>query len=451
MTPRHGRETRRYERLQGAEKALAMGEFDFGTNQRALDYFNEVIARSKSTGPYPDIDVIIVIHAYRNAPPLVQSLAHIGNIRGIIVKNSTGTRHPDVAEFLKAQSFPILDWDKQKIKKGGPDFIKEFEGILRPDKPFIILDHGGYFAYESSRDLFDHFSPNRFLGATEYTANGHFRYERLGITDRPIVSVGRSDIKIPADVAAAKLIVQAAFDHMMQANSYLYDEANTIGVIGYGRMGSIVAKSIANSGFRHLYVNEVNPLASTRLEGLPYADKDDLLSNCNIVFCATGNRALDPAHYALLKDGTVLFTATSPDDELDLEKLIAHNVIKPKRYHGDIYEYTVTATGNRIYLPFNGESANIVYPSGVTDPAIYLPQAAQLAATVKLAQHQDQYSPGVTDLEPRYENMVAKIGRDHFMRPMSSNYSLALPQPQRPQAIPANQFSEPETLHAKIA
>lgn len=441
MTPQLHRPPQHYASLSAdacPEKALAMGQFDFGTNQRALDYFHDVIAKSKGSGPYPDIDVVIVIHAYRNAPPLVQSLSEVGNVRGVIIKNSTGTRHPEVTQFLKQHGFPILDWDKQKVKKGGVELIAELEGILRPDKPFIIVDHGGYFAYPSARDLFDHFPPDRLLGVTEYTANGHYRYERLGVEDRPIISVGRSDIKIPADVAAAKLIVQAAFDHMMQANCYLYDESNTIGVIGYGRMGTTIAKSLANSGFRHLFVNERDPLASTRLEGLPYAEKPVLLENCNILFCATGNRALDPAHYALLKDGTVIFTATSPDDELELEKLIQHGVLTLQRHEGDIYEYRVNATGNRVYLPFNGESANIVYPSGVTDPAIYLPQALQLAATVKLAQHQHQYSPGVTDLERRYENMVAQTGREHFARQMSE---ALLPRPhQQPAHLKAREL-----------
>lgn len=421
MPSRRPAKIERYKQLKAvddSESAISIGAFDFGRDKRALDFFVDVIEKAKDEATYPDIDIIVVIHGYGTAPPLLQSLSRIGQVRGVIIKNSSGSRHPEVGRFLKKQGFPVLDWTKKKFKNGGQALIDACEGILRPHKPFIIVDHGGYFAYPQVQELFDHFPPSRLLGVTEYTANGHVRFKELGLNDRPVISVGRSRIKEAADVAAAKLIVQAASDHVMKHNAYLYDETNTIGVIGYGRMGTTIARSIAASGFRHLYVNEIDHVAATRLEGLPFAEKEELLRHANILFCATGQRAIRPDEWALLRDKTVIFTATSPDDELDLDALIKQKVITFLRHEGDDYEYRVNATGHRIYLPFNGEAANVVYPSGVTDPVIYLPLAAQLVATVLLAQRAHEYSAKINDLPRRYENMTAQAWREHFGRPM---------------------------------
>lgn len=400
-------------------KAFEMGSISFGTNQRALDYFLDVIGQSKRSSAFPDIDVIVVAHAYYTALPLVQALEAIGRVRGVILKNSTNQRFPEVGHFLRKQGVPVQSWDKSLVKKGGEAFLSEFDEILRPQKPFVIVDHGGYFAYSGARKLFAHYDSERFLGATEYTANGHHRYQRIEHPDRPVISVGRSELKITSDTSSARLVVQAAFDCFMQHNLYLYDERNSIGVIGHGRMGSAMTKAMAGAGFRHLYVNDADHMASVRLEGLPYLEKEELCSDCNVIFCATGHRAIDPEHYALLKDGTFIFTATSPDDELHLDELIKKNIIQLNRAEGDIYEYIVSATGNRIYLPFNGEAANIFYPSGVTDPTIYYPQAAQLAATVELVQNSASLKHGVTVPKKEIEKLVADLGRKHFMRPSS--------------------------------
>jgi S-adenosylhomocysteine hydrolase len=396
------------------KKALIMEPYEFNSDQAALDFYEAIIKKAKKPMGYKKVELIAVLHAYSNAPILVQALKSVGILKGIILKNSTANLHPEVKKFLKAHHFPVLNWGKQLIMNDGKKLIKKLNSLLSPKLPFVIYDHGGYFAYDSS--IFDYYSPDRLLGVTEYAANGQDRYEKLNITDRPIISVGRSPIKFSADEESAKLLVYAAFSYMATHDCYLLDERNTIGLIGHGALGEIIAQTISMGGYYHLQINEINPLAITRLKGLRYVEKEALCANCNIIFCTTGHQALDPHHFKMLRNGTIIFTVTSADDELNLPELIEKGILKLNRVHDQTYEYIVNETGHKIYLPYNGESPTIAFASGLTDSHIYLPIAAHLLATVKLIQNQTSYTPGVTLLEEHDINFIAREYQKYFMR-----------------------------------
>lgn len=88
-----------------------------------------------------------------------------------------------------------------------------------------------------------------------------------------------------------------------------------------------------------------------------------------------------------MKNGTILATVTSADDELKLQSLVADGVLMlnpdPPKFgpNPEVTQYVIVSTGNTLYIIADGDIPNASLRTGIGDPSMFLPEAAQLLAT----------------------------------------------------------------------
>lgn len=394
------------------EEVLYLHSLSPVPNKQALDFF-DAVAKEVCGGSRlrESLQVIVVVHAYESVLPFLQSLRKTFSVAGVILKNSTSSMRPEYAQYLAENGFNVLDLKKTDFSgtEGQNKAAAELKRALDPAKKTIIMDHGGYFAF-CGADLLkrDEFSSDNIIAVTEYTANGEDRWKNVSL-DRPVLSVGRAAIKEASDTASAEAVVFSAFSFALQHNMPLAGrKASSIGVLGYGRLGSgIVNTLIRNKISASVY--DIDDVKTSGIRDAKVVAREEILQKSDVIFCATGNRSILPADFKKLKNGAVLFTVTSPDDELDLDAVIKKQILVPEEVKGNAYGYKVKGTSNTIWLPFNGEASNSIFPSAVSDLTIHQPYALHTVATIKVAQHLKDYGNVVQKLEPRYEELVARV------------------------------------------
>lgn len=369
-------------------------------------------------GDLAGIDVVFVGHAFENVIPLVQAIADTGNLRSMIVKNSTGSLHPKVVDRLREGGISVSTASKADFL--GParenPVIAE---LLTGDQPLLIMDHGGYFAYGDNLEVLMT-RPGGLLGVVEYTLNGEERYERLPGLGIPVMSVAQSRVKGAGDIAVAEAIILEAESYLSRGGVGLFDKRIGSGVVGQGRLGAAIAEGLIRRGARRVWVDDFDPVKRASQRLVEVAETRALISHCDVVFLATGNRSVTADDLAYARDDTVIFTVTSPDDELDLGGLLdAGHIQAVPTSPRDTVSYVVTATGCRIHLPFGGEAPNMVSQFGNTDPTIHLPNAAHLAGAVVLARHVEDFPAGVFPIPPELERVVAEVFDAAFPEPSS--------------------------------
>lgn len=386
-------------------------------NRKAYNFFNavnqEVLGNSSLRN---DVQVIFVAHAYENILPCIQSIANVFTIAGIIFKNSTDSIRPEYALYLREKGYKVLTVKKSDFKRENTDdnaSIQELINCLSLDKKTIIMDHGGYFAFSNGEFLrMPEFSKNKVFAISEYAANGEERWNNIQV-DRPIVSIGYSAIKEASDFAAAESVVEGAIWFSQNHNLPILAKTTSIGLIGYGRLGSAIAKKFSNN-YVPVMVYDKDELKISGLRHIQVVSRPKLIQRSDVIFCATGNHAILPGDLNHLKDGVVIFTVTSPDDELNLQTLINQGILTKDKVLNYAHSYIVNQTGKRIWLPFNGESSNIIFSSSVNDPTILQPMALHTIATIKAYQDLSQYQAGVHRLSVCYDDLVARVWNKHF-------------------------------------
>lgn len=386
-------------------------------NRKAYNFFNAVNQEVLDGVSLKDtVQVILVAHAYENILPCIQSIADTFTLAGIIFKNSTDSIRPEYGEYLRDKGFSVLTVKKSDFKRENGESngsIQELLGCLDPDKKTIIMDHGGYFAFSNGEFLSrNEFSKSRVVAISEYAANGEERWNNIR-ADRPILSIGYSAIKEASDFAAAESVVEGSIWFAQNHNLPLLAKTTSIGLIGHGRLGSAIAKKFSNN-YVPVMVYDKDELKISGLRHIQVVSRKKIIQRSDVIFCATGNHAILPGDLASLKDGVVIFTVTSPDDELNLQTLINQGILVKDRVINHAHSYIVKETGKRLWLPFNGESSNIIFSSSVNDPTILQPMALHTIATIKAYQNLNTFKPGVHRIPVQYDELVARVWNKHF-------------------------------------
>lgn len=388
-------------------KILSISPFSQNVNDQAHKFYNAII---DAAGGRPNFSIILVVPGYESSLPLIQSLHEKVDLCGIIIKNSTKSRNIAFEACLKNAGYPVLDIAKEDMKAGSVKSISLLDDIFSKKDGVAVMDHGGYFA--QNEKVLQSFPPNKICGVAEYTLNGELRYAFSNVNDRPIISVGQSDLKVASDHAASDAIVCVSDLFTRRGGLVLTSQANKIGVIGHGRLGSRIAERLKLAGADDIQIYDNNAAKLFNLNAKNIASsKFKLLEQCNILFCATGNRALTATDFHYINDKSIIFTVTSPDDELDLGGLMKDNILDPipSLKVGDSHVYKVVGTDKHIILPFNGESPNTILEYGIADPIIHQPCAAHIIAALRILQDGFNQYVGVSKINKCDENLVLNI------------------------------------------
>lgn len=240
--------------------------------------------------------------------------------------------------------------------------------------------------------------PNRWC--VEDTENGYRRYLDLGKPPCPVYSVARSPLKQPEDHLVRQSIVFSTEALMRSRGDILPGRAAA--VIGFGRLGSSIARTLHAKGVR-VSVYDADPIraAQALAQGFHVSSRASALSRAGMVMCATGNLALRRDDFTRLANGAYLASVTSSEDELELDALTG---LYEQTYVADHVTRYATM-GHYFYVLAGGNAVNFLHGASV-GAFIFLVQAEILAAVARLVS--DDVEPGYHEVPEADRRLIAQ-------------------------------------------
>ena len=390
--------------------------------KKSLDFYTALIEKVKT--PHATLKkILLVCPSYNSTLAMIEALSRHFDLCGIILKNST-KNNDTTLQLLKSANYPVLDISKADMVALSPHTVELLEQAIGPGSSCVVLDHGGYFSLNAQ--ALSRLRPDLISGIAEYAINGESRYFNTSICDRPFMSVGRSNIKKNSDLASANSIMLIAELYLQNQGIMLFGHDVRVGVIGHGTLGGRIRSLLQERGVNDFLVHDVDPnkLGDIPLKNIAHSAAH-LCQQCDILFCATGNHALSRDDLTFIKDGTIAFTVTSPDDELDLHTLKKEHILtlNTDRSHGDTVVYTIAETGHSWVLPFDGEAPNTQINFGLADTSIHQPCATHIVAAIRLMQGPHDHRIQHLSLED--EQLVKQLWDEYFQPSKPSEYATA--------------------------
>ena len=133
-------------------------------------YRNTVEAIERETRPHPDLCFVFVQHAF--LPSLNFFEAVNNRIAAIVPKGSSAKSNPQVVQQLKEKFGPRVHDTINRHKLANSNYTLEWLRRVTDDRPFAILEYGGYFAPSASSISLDATLGKNLVGFVEGTENG---------------------------------------------------------------------------------------------------------------------------------------------------------------------------------------------------------------------------------------------------------------------------------------
>jgi S-adenosylhomocysteine hydrolase len=380
-------------------------------NQAKPDRFFAHVARdsfgTSSSIEAPRTRTMIVAHAIPDILPYAAKLSEVSTVVGFIPKPNSYDK--GIAELLTSklgiQVFPTID--RQTIQ----DNPESIESVIEAESsPICLIDIGGYFA--PIADRLAKYWPSKLRGIVEDTENGRQKYEELSSTRRsaqggglpiPVISVARSPLKDFEDWLIGQSVVYSA-DNVLRSLGILM-QYSRCGVLGYGKIGRSIAQHLLARGARPTVfdIDWIRQVRATN-EQCSSVGRDELLRNSELIFCATGAGSLGKEDLRKIRNGAVIFSVTSGDDEF--EPGVFDDYPKSKRSpdiragtdrRGRPVVEVLRNERNYFYLVANGNAVNFLH-NAVCGEFIHLVRAEMISATGILASQ--EVPPGLHDEWP---------------------------------------------------
>lgn len=367
-------------------------------------YFSHLVAQLHRSR---DVHIVAVAHMVSNTLFFAPALNDIATLSCILVKPKSS--HRSEKEALERQfKLEVLtrEWaaDPQNV-------ISLLYSLGLKGQKVILVDIGGYFA--NSLDGIVSGFEGALLGLLEGTENGIQKYEQHLPRLVPIITVARSPLKLPEDYLVGSSVV-FSIEAVLRSNAEIL-QTRTALVIGYGRVGSSIAEILRGRGINtSVYDCRPAPLAEAAAKGFrAHKQLHKALEDASLVICATGNKALDLKGFALLKNGAVVASVTSSDDEFDMTKLNEAYQRKEGTPHLITYEEVRGGVVRSFSLVADGNAANFLH-GAVIGPAIQLIEGEKLAAIRSLIDGQLPVGK-VNEVRNEVRAVVATTWNDHFL------------------------------------
>lgn len=281
---------------------------------KSLDFFNEVFSRNTIIWKqYKKVSLVIVSHIIPDMVDFLSSLSIFLNIVAIIPKPNS--IHQETYDYL-IKKYPFWEVKRDDIKKNQSDIMHKLNSLIN-DK-FLIVDIWWYFSGIAS--ALSEYYGDRFLWIIEDTENGLQKYEKQPTHAYPFFSVARSIMKESEDFLVWESIVFST-EFILRSCDLLLRNKRAV-VIGFWKIWKSIARQLYWKNIS-LWIYDWNPFKGIEAltYGYDYLYDRELIYSADIIFCATGNFALKGEDYLNLKDGCILASVTSSDDELDLSFL----------------------------------------------------------------------------------------------------------------------------------
>ncbi|WP_256790315.1 MULTISPECIES: adenosylhomocysteinase [Frankia] len=356
-----------------------------------------------STLPVTSAASLVITHLLPGQMEFLSALGHTTRIAAVLPKPKSAN------EFVLEETARVYRCDElDRVRFADPDWLVGYIRSRAEGRRVVLVDIGGYFA-PALQELCVRL-PGQVAGVVEDTENGQRRYEALPELPCPVFSVARSPLKEPEDRLVGQAIVFSVETLLRHLGEVM--QGRQACVLGYGKIGAGIAAALHSRHVRVL-VLDTDPVRQAQALSVGYASADltEALACSDLVFSATGNRALSAKHLPLLKEGAFLAGATSRDDEFDLGGLLepGSGYLRSSILPG--VSRIRSQNGRSFFLLGNGNAVNFLHTSAMGS-AIHLVKAEMTVAAALLAEQ--PHLPGFYEVAPAQRASIAAAWVDMF-------------------------------------
>ncbi|ATU05544.1 hypothetical protein BKN14_03800 [Candidatus Gracilibacteria bacterium HOT-871] len=224
------------------------------------------------------------------------------------------------------------------------------------DKEIIIIEVGGITTKSLlNKEILEKDKQNKNIkGIVEITTFGHNRHiQNKTNLYIPTYSIARSPIKEREAKHVGAAVYRSLDQVLHELDRAIIDCKITM--VGYGMIGQNVCKAFKTC--KKVSVYDVNRAKLKKAKNDGYDTSKDNIGKSDIIIASTGERSIDENFIKKCKDGVLLVSAGSRQNEIDIEYL-ENNSEDTKEIHKFIKIYTIG--GKKIYLFREGKNANFV-------------------------------------------------------------------------------------------
>lgn len=361
-------------------------------------FFAELASRL----PRGEAASLVVTHLLPGQMNFLPALGQVAEVGAVLPKPKSADRR---TQDVVSETYRLDPLDRGRFADS--EWLTSYLEDRSDGRPMVLADIGGYFApalNEVCQKL-----PGLIHGVVEDTENGLRRYLALPDLACPVYSVARSPLKEPEDRLVGEAIVFSVESLLRRLGEVMPGRQAT--VIGFGKIGAGIAASLHARHVR-VVVYDRDPIRQAQAVATGYgrAALQDALAQADLVFSATGNRAIGMEELACLRDGAFVAGATSADDEFDLAGLASlRSGFERDDVVPGIARYT--CHGRSFSLLGSGNAVNFLHTSAI-GPAIHVIKAEIIAAAARLVTH--PHGPGLYEVPHETRAEIATAWLDAF-------------------------------------
>lgn len=369
--------------------------------KKSIEFLQDICNYNLNKERKKEVSLIIVSHILPDKIDFINILSNYFRISYIIPKPKS---IDEESYRILEKKYKILNISRELIFENKECILKRFKKI---NTSIVIIDIWWYFA--KPLPFLEKGLWKKLLWIIEDTENGHQKYEKLLWIKTPILSVARSILKEPEDLLVGQSIVFST-DYVLRLGNTLLNNKFAV-VIWFWKIWKSISGELRWKNIQ-LGIHDIDSYKWLEAVSLWYSfiDKEKTLKNADILFCATWGFSIQWREYFELKDGVIISSVTSSDDELDIE-FLEENFSKI-----EINKYTTKYSyGNKsIYLLNQWNAVNFIN-NAVVGSFIYLVQAEIIHGIFELLSKKKSLEKNKIELiENAEKSYIANLWLKHF-------------------------------------
>lgn len=329
-------------------------------NEKRLRVCQDAFASKGVKAAFKETRFILLQHLLSDTEEFIEAMIKSGlDVHSLVVKPYSIDL--EVKKRIEKSDFILIHEEYEKLEKTkilDELIIDALEKSKIDNKTILIVDVGGYFVAPLLR--IRHSETHNIAGIVEVTKFGHIRYKnKINELSYPVISIAESRIKT-LEGRFVGMSAVTALDKILRDFGLSISGRRAL-VVGFGLIGKSVAAALKARNLPvKVYDKDGFPQAEAFTLGYIVGDKDELLSRADLILSSTATRAISFEDILKCKDGCIIGSVGSKQNEIDVEGL-ENNKISKKKIHPYVTKYKLK--NKTIYLLKNGEAINFIVQS----------------------------------------------------------------------------------------